>query len=58
MPSAPRAASPSGGAGSAGTVCQAGDPVTYGGAAYRGLQTHQAQPGREPPNTPALRQRR
>ncbi|GGS60314.1 carbohydrate-binding protein [Streptomyces cinerochromogenes] len=46
-----------GGTWSAGTVYQAGATVTYGGAAYRCLQTHQAQPGWEPPNTPALWQR-
>ncbi|MFJ9930013.1 carbohydrate-binding protein [Streptomyces misionensis] len=46
-----------GGTWSAGTVYQAGDTVTYGGATYRCLQTHQAQPGWEPPNTPALWQR-
>ncbi|SCF59447.1 streptogrisin C [Streptomyces sp. DconLS] len=40
-----------------GTVYQAGDTVAYGGATYRCLQTHQAQPGWEPPNTPALWQR-
>ncbi|GGW12960.1 serine protease [Streptomyces capoamus] len=46
-----------GGTWAAGTVYQAGATVTYGGAAYRCLQTHQAQPGWEPPNTPALWQR-
>ncbi|MFF9622229.1 carbohydrate-binding protein [Streptomyces griseosporeus] len=46
-----------GGTWSAGTVYQAGDTVTYGGATYRCLQGHQAQPGWEPPNTPALWQR-
>ncbi|WP_327229245.1 carbohydrate-binding protein [Streptomyces murinus] len=46
-----------GGTWSAGTVYQAGDTVTYGGATYRCLQAHQAQPGWEPPNTPALWQR-
>ncbi|WP_445279013.1 carbohydrate-binding protein [Streptomyces sp. DSM 118148] len=46
-----------GGTWSAGTVYQAGDTVTYGGAAYRCLQGHQAQPGWEPPNVPALWQR-
>ncbi|GAA2195680.1 trypsin-like serine protease [Streptomyces bangladeshensis] len=46
-----------GGTWSAGTVYQAGDTVTYGGAGYRCLQSHQAQPGWEPPNTPALWQR-
>ncbi|MEV5736687.1 alpha-lytic protease prodomain-containing protein [Streptomyces sp. NPDC052292] len=48
---------PGGGTWSAGTVYQAGDTVTYGGAAYRCLQGHQAQPGWEPPNVPALWQR-
>ncbi|WP_373304379.1 carbohydrate-binding protein [Streptomyces anandii] len=46
-----------GGTWSAGTVYQAGDTVTYGGATYRCLQGHQAQPGWEPPNVPALWQR-
>ncbi|AGS71215.1 carbohydrate-binding protein [Streptomyces collinus] len=46
-----------GGTWSAGTVYQAGDTVTYGGADYRCLQGHQAQPGWEPPNVPALWQR-
>ncbi len=35
-------------------IYQAGDTVTYGGATYRCLQGHQAQPGWEPPNVPAL----
>ncbi|AXK33591.1 S1 family peptidase [Streptomyces armeniacus] len=39
------------------TVYQAGDEVTYNGAKYRCLQAHQAQPGWEPPNVPALWQR-
>ncbi|NGN63105.1 S1 family peptidase [Streptomyces sp. A7024] len=42
---------------SAGTVYKVGDTVTHGGASYRCLQGHQAQPGWEPPNTPALWQR-
>ncbi|MFF8591436.1 carbohydrate-binding protein [Streptomyces sp. NPDC015220] len=46
-----------GGTWAAGTVYQAGDTVTYGGATYRCLQAHQAQPGWEPPNVPALWQR-
>ncbi|MEU6388024.1 trypsin-like serine protease [Streptomyces sp. NPDC046939] len=46
-----------GGTWAAGTVYQAGATVTYGGATYRCLQTHQAQPGWEPPNVPALWQR-
>jgi streptogrisin C len=46
-----------GGTWSAGTVYRAGDTVTYGGATYRCLQGHQAQPGWEPPNVPALWQR-
>lgn len=41
----------------ASTVYQPGDSVTYGGATYRCLQAHQAQPGWEPPNVPALWQR-
>jgi streptogrisin C len=46
-----------GGTWKAGTVYRAGDRVTYGGATYHCLQGHQAQPGWEPPNTPALWQR-
>ncbi|CAM5563983.1 Streptogrisin C OS=Streptomyces griseomycini OX=66895 GN=FHS37_001613 PE=3 SV=1 [Streptomyces griseomycini] len=46
-----------GGTWAAGTVYQPGDTVTYGGAAYRCLQGHQAQTGWEPPNVPALWQR-
>ncbi|WP_112465399.1 alpha-lytic protease prodomain-containing protein [Streptomyces triticisoli] len=46
-----------GGTWAAGTVYKAGDTVTYGGATYRCLQGHQAQPGWEPPNVPALWQR-
>ncbi|MFB8773625.1 alpha-lytic protease prodomain-containing protein [Streptomyces broussonetiae] len=46
-----------GGTWAAGTVYQSGATVTYGGATYRCLQTHQAQPGWEPPNVPALWQR-
>lgn len=46
-----------GGTWSAGTVYQAGDTVTYGGTTYRCLQGHQAQPGWQPPNVPALWQR-
>ncbi|MFF6993831.1 alpha-lytic protease prodomain-containing protein [Streptomyces sp. NPDC008313] len=46
-----------GGTWAAGTVYQAGDQVTYGGATYRCLQGHQAQPGWQPPNVPALWQR-
>ncbi|CAL9588327.1 carbohydrate-binding protein [Streptomyces sp. enrichment culture] len=46
-----------GGTWAAGTVYNAGAQVTYGGATYRCLQTHQAQAGWEPPNTPALWQR-
>ncbi|MEU3658580.1 alpha-lytic protease prodomain-containing protein [Streptomyces sp. NPDC032940] len=48
---------PPGGTWAAGTVYQAGDTVTYGGATYRCLQGHQAQPGWEPSNVPALWQR-
>lgn len=43
-----------GGTWAAGTAYQAGDQVTYGGSSYRCLQPHQAQPGWEPPNAPAL----
>ncbi|MFI7318465.1 alpha-lytic protease prodomain-containing protein [Streptomyces venezuelae] len=46
-----------GGTWAAGKVYAAGDSVTYGGSTYRCLQGHQAQPGWEPPNTPALWQR-
>ncbi|NEA00262.1 S1 family peptidase, partial [Streptomyces sp. SID10116] len=46
-----------GGTWAAGKVYAAGDTVTYGGSTYRCLQGHQAQPGWEPPNTPALWQR-
>ncbi|MFI6877491.1 carbohydrate-binding protein [Streptomyces sp. NPDC050400] len=46
-----------GGTWAAGTVYQAGATVTYGGGTYRCLQGHQAQPGWEPPNVPALWQR-
>ncbi|MFI8949167.1 alpha-lytic protease prodomain-containing protein [Streptomyces sp. NPDC053750] len=48
---------PPGGTWAAGTVYQPGDTATYGGATYRCLQGHQAQPGWEPPNVPALWQR-
>lgn len=41
----------------ASTVYQPGDTVTYGGVRYRCLQGHQAQPGWQPPNVPALWQR-
>ncbi|MFI8877530.1 alpha-lytic protease prodomain-containing protein [Streptomyces sp. NPDC055243] len=43
-----------GGTWAAGKVYAPGDTVTYGGSTYRCLQGHQAQPGWEPPNTPAL----
>lgn len=46
-----------GGTWAAGKVYAPGDSVTYGGSTYRCLQGHQAQPGWEPPNTPALWQR-
>lgn len=45
---------PPGGTWATGTVYQAGDTVTYGGTTYRCLQGHQAMPGWEPPNVPAL----
>ncbi|MET8567272.1 alpha-lytic protease prodomain-containing protein [Streptomyces sp. NPDC004783] len=48
---------PPGGTWTVGKVYQAGDTVTYGGATYRCLQGHQAQPGWEPSNVPALWQR-
>ncbi|KUF15003.1 MULTISPECIES: alpha-lytic protease prodomain-containing protein [Streptomyces] len=37
-----------------GKVYAAGDTVVYDGTNYRCLQPHQAQPGWEPPSTPAL----
>ncbi|MFJ8641086.1 alpha-lytic protease prodomain-containing protein [Streptomyces sp. NBC_01685] len=43
-----------GGTWAAGTTYAAGAVVTYGGASYRCLQGHQAQPGWQPPNVPAL----
>ncbi|MFE9608446.1 alpha-lytic protease prodomain-containing protein [Streptomyces sp. NPDC006012] len=43
-----------GGTWAVGTVYQPGDTVTYGSATYRCLQGHQALPGWEPPNVPAL----
>ncbi|MCX4388362.1 dioxygenase [Micromonospora peucetia] len=43
-----------GGTWAPGTVYPAGARVTYGGVGYRCLQAHTAQPGWEPPNTPAL----
>ncbi|MFD3719934.1 carbohydrate-binding protein [Streptomyces sp. NPDC058674] len=46
-----------GGTWKAGTVYATGASVTHGGATYRCLQGHQAQPGWEPPNVPALWQR-
>ncbi|WP_214320672.1 carbohydrate-binding protein [Nonomuraea sediminis] len=48
---------PPGGTWQAGKSYQTGDQVTYGGATYRCLQSHTAQPGWEPPNVPALWQR-
>lgn len=46
-----------GGTWAAGTTYAAGATVTYGGATYRCLQGHTAQPGWQPPNVPALWQR-
>ncbi|GGZ23534.1 alpha-lytic protease prodomain-containing protein [Streptomyces nitrosporeus] len=43
-----------GGTWAAGTTYAAGATVTYGGATYRCLQGHLAQPGWTPPNVPAL----
>ncbi|MFE5847514.1 carbohydrate-binding protein, partial [Streptomyces niveus] len=43
-----------GGTWAAGTVYAAGAQVTYSGVTYRCLQAHQAQPGWQPPNVPAL----
>ncbi|MFD0899530.1 carbohydrate-binding protein [Actinomadura sediminis] len=48
---------PPGGTWAAGTVYQAGDVVTYGGARYRCIQAHQAQPGWTPDVVPALWER-
>ncbi|GLZ43074.1 carbohydrate-binding protein [Actinokineospora sp. NBRC 105648] len=45
---------PPGGSWAAGTNYAAGAKVTYGGVSYTCLQGHQAQPGWEPPNVPAL----
>ncbi|WP_372345164.1 carbohydrate-binding protein [Streptomyces sp. KL116D] len=45
---------PPGGTWAVGTAYRAGDKVTYGGAGYTSLQAHTAQPGWEPPVTPAL----
>ncbi|GAA2892717.1 dioxygenase family protein [Nonomuraea rubra] len=53
----PTSPPPGGGTWQVGVTYQAGDRVTYGGAAYRCLQGHQAQAGWEPPNVPALWQR-
>ncbi|MEU9129646.1 carbohydrate-binding protein [Kitasatospora sp. NPDC048540] len=47
-----------GGGWQAGSAYRAGDPVTYGGVSYRCLQGHTAMAGWEPPNVPALWQRR
>ncbi|MFF8293465.1 trypsin-like serine protease [Streptomyces sp. NPDC016309] len=46
-----------GGAWAAGKVYRAGDRVSYDGATYRCLQSHQAQPGRLPSATAHLWQR-
>lgn len=46
-----------GGTWAAGTTYATGVTVTYGGSTYRCLQGHQAQPGWQPPNVPALWQR-
>ncbi|RLK60966.1 carbohydrate-binding protein [Actinokineospora cianjurensis] len=43
-----------GGTWAAGTNYATGAKVTYGGSSYTCLQGHQAQPGWEPPNVPAL----
>ncbi|UBU11150.1 dioxygenase family protein [Nonomuraea gerenzanensis] len=53
----PTSPPPGGGTWQVGVTYQAGDRVTYGGAAYRCLQGHQSQAGWEPPNVPALWQR-
>lgn len=48
---------PPGGTWAAGAAYAAGATVTYGGASYRCLQGHTAQPGWTPPAVPALWQR-
>ncbi|PCG84192.1 serine protease [Streptomyces sp. WZ.A104] len=48
---------PPGGTWAAGTTYATGATVTYGGATYRCLQGHTAQPGWTPPVVPALWQR-
>ncbi|MEU6954899.1 carbohydrate-binding protein [Streptomyces sp. NPDC045714] len=48
---------PPGGTWAAGTAYAAGATVTYGGATYRCLQAHTAQPGWNPADVPALWQR-
>ncbi|WP_318197751.1 carbohydrate-binding protein [Streptomyces sp. MCL20-2] len=48
---------PPGGTWAAGTAYAAGATVTYGGATYRCLQAHTAQPGWTPAAVPALWQR-
>ena len=53
----PTSPPPASGTWQAGVTCQAGDQVTYGGAAYRCLQGHTSQAGWEPANVPALWQR-
>ncbi|MER7168475.1 lytic polysaccharide monooxygenase [Micromonospora sp. NPDC000207] len=45
---------PGGGEWAAGTSYAAGAQVTYQGTTYVAVQGHQAQPGWEPPNVPAL----
>lgn len=45
---------PGGGTWAVGTAYSAGARVTYGGRGYTCLQGHVAQPGWEPPSTPAL----
>ncbi|MEV0619007.1 carbohydrate-binding protein [Nonomuraea sp. NPDC050404] len=50
----PTSPPPGGGTWRVGVTYQAGDQVTYGGAAYRCLQGHLSQAGWEPPGVPAL----
>ncbi|MEU7891960.1 carbohydrate-binding protein [Nonomuraea sp. NPDC049152] len=58
-PSSPPPSSPPPGSGTwrVGTTYPTGAQVVYGGQTYRCLQSHAAQAGREPLNTPALWQR-
>ncbi|MFE3453745.1 carbohydrate-binding protein [Nonomuraea sp. NPDC059194] len=55
--SPPPSTPPPGGTWQAGTTYSTGAQVVYGGQTYRCRQSHTAQAGWEPPNTPALWQR-